>query len=98
MQRNGSAKILRRREDLEEHAYKKCAQGTRGGTRNEQGGVRTESLRHRLASVTTSPPSLSFQFCNAEVLRFNLAIAAAHVCAKTTPRAKASLTRIRFEN
>ena len=98
MQRNGSAKIMRGGEDLEEHAYKKCAHRTRGGTRNEQGGMRTEGLRYRLASVTTSPPSLSFQFCNAEVLRFNLAMAAAHVCAQTTPRAKASLTWIRFEN
>ena len=63
MQRNGSAKIMRGGEDLEEHAYKKCAQGTRGR-------VRTEGLRYRLASVTTSPPSLSFQFYNAEVFRF----------------------------
>ena len=41
VQRNGNAKVVCRGE---EHAYQKCAQGTRGGIRNEQGGVRTEGL------------------------------------------------------
>ena len=33
---------------------------------------------------------LSFQFSDADVLRNNLVMAAAHVCATTTPRARAS--------
>ena len=41
VQRNENAKVVCRGE---EHAYQKCAQGTRGGIRNEQGGVRTEGL------------------------------------------------------
>ena len=81
MQRNGNAKVVCRGE---EHAYQKCAQGTRAGIRNEQGGVRTEVLID-----TKIKNCLSFQLSDADVLRNNLVMAAAHVCATTTPRARA---------